>query len=123
MINSIQQFQKKGVEKLQEVFQKYSDDLSKTAEMVYGVTDVVIELGISIIREEWEAYDELLYKRRDLRPGWHVIRRDEGTKITSLGEVKYQKTYFYNPKTGERCYLLDHILGFEPGQKMTDMNW
>ena len=63
MINSIQQFQKKGVEKLQEVFQKYSDDLSKTAEMVYGVTDVVIELGLSIIREEWEAYDELLYKR------------------------------------------------------------
>ena len=120
MINSIQQFQTKGVEKLQEVFQKYSDDLSKTAEMVYGVTDVVIELGLSIIREEWEAYDELLYKRRDLRPGWQVIRRDEGTKITSLGEVKYQKTYFYNPKTGDRCYLLDHILGFEPGQKMTE---
>ena len=120
MINSIQQFQKKGIEKLQEVFQKYSDDLSKTAEMVYGVTDVVIELGLSIIREEWEAYDELLYKRRDLRPGWQVIRRDEGTKITSLGEVKYQKTYFYNPKTGDRCYLLDHILGFEPGQKMTE---
>lgn len=120
MINSIQQFQTKGVEKLQEVFQKYSDDLSKTAEMVYGVTDVVIELGLSIIREEWEAYDELLYKRRDLRPGWQVIRRDEGTKITSLGEVKYQKTYFYNPKTADRCYLLDHILGFEPGQKMTE---
>ena len=120
MYNSISQFQSKGVEKLEKIFMNYSDDLKKTAEMIYGVTDAVVELGLSIIREEWEGYDELLYKRKDLRPGWQVIRRDIGTKITSLGEVKYQKTYFHNPKTGERSYLVDHLLGFEPGQKMTE---
>lgn len=120
MNNSIQQFQTEGVKKLEKVFSSYSEDLTRVAEMVYGVTDSVIRLGLSMIAEEWEFYDTLLHDRKELRPGWHVIRRDEVSKLTSLGEVKYKKTYFHNPKTGERCYLLDRLMGFEAGGRLTE---
>ena len=61
MIKSIQQFQSKGVERLEKVFCSYADDLNKVAEMVYGVTEEMIRLGTSIIAEEWEYYDGLLH--------------------------------------------------------------
>ena len=120
MINSIQQFQTEGVKKLEKVFCGYASDLTKVAEMVQGVTDSVIGLGLSMIAEEWEFYDTLLHDRKDLRPGWRVIRRDEVSKLTSLGEVTYKKTYFYNPQTGERCYLLDRLMGFSSGERLTE---
>lgn len=120
MINSIQQFQTEGVKKLEKVFDNYASDLTKVAEMVQGVTDSVIELGLSMIAEEWEFYDTLLHDRKELRLGWKVVRRDEVAKLTSLGEVRYKKTYFHNPQTGERCYLLDRLMGFRAGERLTE---
>ena len=120
MIKSIQQFQTKGVERLEKVFCSYADDLSKVAEMVYGVTEEMIRLGTAIIAEEWEYYDRLLHDNPALRPGWYVIRKDEITRSTSLGDVQYKRTYFKNIKTGERSYLLDRLLGFEKGQRFTE---
>lgn len=120
MIKSIQQFQEEGVKKLENIFVDYATDMTKIAEMVQGVTKGVVDLGLSMIAEEWEFYDELLWKRKDLRPGWQVVRRDRCSKITSLGEVVYTKTYFYNPKTGVRCYLLDQLMGMEAHVRLTE---
>ena len=46
MINSIQHFQEQGVKNLTEIFSHYTDDLTKFAEMVYGVTKEVTKLGL-----------------------------------------------------------------------------
>jgi len=80
MINSIQQFQAEGVKKLEKVFNSYASDMTKVAEMVQGVTDSVIGLGLSMIAEEWEFYDTLLHDRKELRPGWRVVRRMPGVR-------------------------------------------
>lgn len=87
MIKSIQHFQTEGVKKLEDIFVPYSSNLSKIAEMVEGVTKSVVELGCSMIAEEWEFYDTVLRKRRNLRPDWEIIRRDPITRLTSLGEA------------------------------------
>ena len=55
MINSIQHFQEQGVKNLIEIFSYYTDDLTKFAEMVYGVTKEVTKLGLSLIEEELET--------------------------------------------------------------------
>ena len=70
MNKSIQQFQVNGVKRLTDIFVDYSNDFSKQAEMINGVKDVVLKLGRDIIKEEWEFYDELLRRRKDLRKGW-----------------------------------------------------
>ena len=120
MINSIRHFQEKGVKKLTEVFSHYTDDPTKFAEMVQGVTKEVTRLGLSIIEEELESYDQLLRERQDLRKGWYIERRDETKLLTSLGEIQYHKTYFHNTETGEYCYLLDQLMGLEKHARISE---
>ena len=120
MINSIQHFQEQGVKNLTEIFSYYTDDLTKFAEMVYGVTKEVTKLGLSLIEEELQSYDELLRKRQDLRKGWYIERRDETKLLTSLGEICYSRTYFHNKETGEYCYLLDHLMGLESHARISE---
>ena len=120
MINSIQYFCQNGVKNLEKVMVDYSADMTKIAEMVQGVTKGVVDLGLSIIAEEWESYDEMLRGRKDLRPEWYIVRRDETTLLTSLGSVTYHKTLFKNKFTGEHEYLLDRIMGIEKHARMTE---
>ena len=120
MINSIQQFQMDGVKNLTNIFSKYTDDLSKTAEMIYGVTDEIHKLGRNLIKEEWESYDELLCKRKDVRKGWYVVRKDEITRTTSLGDITYKRTLFVNKLTGAYEYLADRLMGFEKRELITE---
>ena len=60
MITSIQHYQEQGVKNLIEIFSYYTDDLTKFAEMVYGVTKEVSMLGLSLIEDDLDSYDELL---------------------------------------------------------------
>ena len=120
MNNSIQQFQEKGVKNLAEVFSRYTDDLTKFAEMVSGVTKEVTKLGLSMIEEELESYDQLLRERKDLRKGWYIERLDKTKLLTSLGEISYHKTYFHNKETGEYCYLLDQLMGLEKHARISE---
>ena len=120
MIKSIQQFQAEGIKKLEKVMVDYSADMTKIAEMVQGVTKGVVDLGLSMIAEEWESYDEILRARNDLRPDWYIVRRDETTLLTSLGSVTYHKTLFKNKFTGEYEYLLDRIMEIEKHARMTE---
>ena len=120
MNNSIHQFTEEGVKRLSKVFETYTDDLTKIAEMIQGVTDEVVKLGTSIIAEEWESYDELLRKKVDLRPGWHIVRKDEVVRTTSLGDVRYKRTLFKNVNTGASCYLLDQLMQFDKHTRITE---
>ena len=120
MFNSIQQFQTEGVKNLSGVMEEYAADLTKIAEMVRGVTGGVVELGLSMIAEEWESYDELLRERKSLREGWYIERRDETSLLTSLGNVVYHKTLFKNKETGEYAYLLDRLMGIGKHERMTE---
>ena len=120
MFDSIHHFAEKGTERLTKVFETYTDDLTKIAEMVQGVTDEAVNLGTSIIAEEWESYDELLRERKDLRPGWHIVRRDSVTRTTGLGDVTYKRTLFKNKHTGASSYLLDQLMGLDRHAGLTE---
>ena len=101
MDKSIQQFLDIGTAYLNKVFVQYAEDPTKIAEMVFGVTDVMVALGCGIIAEQWEAYDRILHDWPDLRPGWVVERTgDKRTVTTSLGDVTFHRTYYHNKKTG-----------------------
>ena len=76
MIQSIQQFQTEGVKNLEKVFINYSSDMTKIAEMVKGVTDCVIKLGLLMIAEELEMYDTFLREHKHAR-----ITEDAEAKI------------------------------------------
>lgn len=120
MYNSIQHFIEKGTKELEKNLMDYSRDLTRIAEMVYGVTDGVISLGLSIIAEEFEFYDEHLRKSRERKKNWQIVRRDETTLLTSLGHVTYHKTLFQNKQTGQCEYLLDRYMKLDKHARMTE---
>ena len=120
MIKSIQQFQTEGVKNLEKVFMDYSSDMTKIAEMVYGVKNSVIQLGLDMIVEELETYDEYLRMHKWARSEWQIVRRDTTTLLTSLGSITYRKTLFKNKITGKSEYLLDRVMGIEKHARMTE---
>ena len=120
MIQSIQQFQTEGVKNLEKVFINYSADMTKIAEMVKGVTDSVIRLGLSMIEEELEMYDTFLRENKQARSEWYIERRDKTTLLTSLGSITYHKTLFKNKFTGKYEYLLDRVMGIGKHERMTE---
>lgn len=62
MFNSILHFYEFGVKNIEKVMENFSEDMTKVAEMVKGVTENVVNLGLSIIEEELGNYDEWLRK-------------------------------------------------------------
>lgn len=120
MIKSIQQFQAEGIKNLEKVFMNYSSDMTKIAEMVYGVKNTVIQLGLDMIVEELETYDEYLRQHKQSRLGWQIVRRDTTTLLTSIGSITYKKTLFKNKETGKSAYLLDRVMGIEKHARMTE---
>ena len=101
MNNSILHFNEFGVKNIEKVMENFSEDMTKVAEMVKGVTENVVNLGLSIIAEELEEYDEWLRKSSKRKEEWQIVKRDETTLLTSLGNVTYKKTLFINKKTGK----------------------
>ena len=120
MIKSIQQFQTEGVKKLEKVFMEYSGDMTRFAEMVYGVRDGVLELARDMIEEELEAYDEWLRKSERRKAQWQIVRRDKSTLLTSIGSITYHKTLFKDKHNGQAEYLLDRCMGLEKHARMTE---
>lgn len=107
MIKSIQQFGDVGVKKLEKVMEKFSEDPKNHADFIYGITEVVTNLGLSMIAETLEELDEELRASGLRKIKWSIVKRDQTTLLTSLGSVTYQKTLFINKETHERSYLLD----------------
>lgn len=120
MVNSIQHFLKEGTTKIQETMEKFWTDPSKMAEMVYGITSAVTDLGLSIIAEEFEYCDGLIRDSDHRKKHWYIVRRDENTILTSLGPVTYNRTLFKNRRTGKNEYLLDRLAGISAHERMTE---
>ena len=120
MVNSITYFQTEIKEKLEKIFLLYSSDMTKIAELVYGVTDCMVEFGLCLLAEELESYDTFLCEKKHLRTDWHIVRKDETMLLTSLGTLHYHKTLFRNKKTGEYEYFLDRAMGLKEHARLTE---
>lgn len=120
MIKSIQHFGEVGVKVLEKVISKFVMDPKNQADFIYGVTESVTNLGLSIIAETLEEMDEELRDSGIRKKKWHIVKRDETTLLTSLGNVTYKKTLFINKESKERSYLLDQLMGIKSHARMTE---
>ena len=120
MINSITYFEEKCIN----IFENLEDDFIKNpenfAEYVYGITDTLHKLGLEMIKDSLETMDQMLCDSPQRRRNWVVDAHNAKTLTTSLGAVTFKKTLFLNKETNERAYLLDHIMGLEPNQRLTE---
>ena len=89
MIKSIQQFGEVGVKILEKVIGKFVMDPENQADFIYGVTESVTKLGLSIVEETLEEMDEELRNSAIRKKKWNIVKKDETTLLTSLGNVTY----------------------------------
>lgn len=120
MINSILYFEEHCIN----IFEKLEDNFLKNpknfAEYVYEITDLLHKLGTKMIQDSLEVMDHMLCESPIRKKSWIIEAHHTKTLLTSLGEVRFQKTLFSNKKTKESSYLLDQVLGLEPNQRMTE---
>lgn len=119
MFNSIQQFETAGIKNLR----KAEDEFIRTRDManfINAIKEVVLHLGLDVIAETLENYDEAIRKSPKRSEKWSVVRKDPKQLVTSLGTVQYRKTLFINKTTKERSYLLDRELSLEKHQRITE---
>lgn len=104
------------LDKIQEV------GLQNISEIAEGLFLVAKENTCEILRVILEATDRIIAEEAK------AVRKEDGLKVkergvkrslqTSLGEIKYRRTY-YETAEGEYVYLLDHLIGVEPYERVS----
>ena len=120
MYISIQHFLEKGIEKLKEVEKAFLTNPTDMASFVIGITEEVHKLGLEIIKETLESTDDEIRKDSKRKDSWYVERSDNKCLTTSLGDVRFRKTYYQNKATGEYEYLLDRLLEIDSHERLTE---
>lgn len=120
MYNSIKYFEEKCISKFEKLEDDFMKDPTKMAEYVFGLTKELHDLGIRMIQESLESMDKMLNESPIRLKHWVVESHTSKQLTTSLGEVRFRKTFFTNRETGESECLLDRILGLEKNQRMTE---
>lgn len=121
MINSIQQFQTKGINELKALQMAFVKTKSFT-DLEKGIEKVVLEFGRNLMKESLEQLDQAIRDSHERKcHKWEIVRRDDKALTTRLGSFTYQKTLYRNRERKESGYLIDRILGFDSCLKMTEL--
>ena len=120
MSNSIHYFEENGIPNLKKITDELFEDPTKIAEFNYGVEGVFLNAASKYIGDVLTEIDKAFRRSEKRLMEWYIVRTDTGTKTTHIGDTTYEKTLFKNKKTGERVYLVDVYLGFEPHDRLTE---
>lgn len=96
MRNSILHFSEEGIKYLEKAEEKFANHPDDIAGYIEAVRSEVVQLGLEIIKETLENFDEMFRASQMRREKWEIVRRDEKQLITSLGTVCFSKTLFRN---------------------------
>ena len=89
------------------------------SEFILRTKKMLDEVGVDITSKALETVDELVKNNKERRRDWNVkSKASKKSLATIFGEVKYERTYYVNKKTGEYKYLSDEAVGIEVNDKM-----
>jgi hypothetical protein len=119
MENIIQQIAVKYITQVTEFLQERGIvSIGQAAQQLHSLTKAVT---LEILSASLEQMDLALVAANKARKedGLRIKERDvPRTLLTELGELQYARTYFED-KTGERRYLLDHLIGVSPYERLS----
>ena len=98
-----------------------NDGLEDIGEMAEALFQIVKENTCELLRAILEATDAAIAEAKAERKadGLRIKERNVKRRLeTSLGVMEYGRTYYETAK-GERVYLLDHLIGVEPYERVS----
>lgn len=75
-------------------------------------------IGLELLKEVYESIDEAIYRENKKDHIYSVVKKDEKSLLTSLGEVKFTKR-LYKDLRGKSKYLFDEHLKIRKGTRIT----
>src|SRR5690554_4893416 len=115
---------------IQEIVQKISSSFEKElkglmvegrdiSEFILATRKTLDEVGASLVAEALETMDEAYRNSKDRKRCWEVKEKAAKKTLTTIfGEVRYERTYYKNKKTGKYSYLSDEAVGIKAHDKM-----
>ena len=105
-----------------EILKKIQEDrLRNIGETAEAVLQVVKESTCELLQVILEATDTAIAEAKAERKASGLTVKERNVKRsleTSLGEITYRRTY-YETAEGEYVYLLDHLIGVEPYERVS----
>ncbi len=89
------------------------------SEFILATKNVLDEVGTIIVANALEKADEIIRNSKTRKQAWTIketaVKKAYGT---IFGEVRYERTYYQNKRTGEYSYLSDEAVGILPHDKL-----
>lgn len=111
---------------VEKIIKSTNGNLEKVLKERKGISDFIInikktldEVGVDLVHGVLEEVDKRVKEDTNRKQKWIVKSKNNIKSLaTTFGEVKYQRTYYENKKTGEYRYLSDEMLGIKAYDKM-----
>ncbi len=120
MYNSIQHFIEKNIPEIENIIQAVLQGEKESGDLSACVKEKILSLGREMMSEIYEAIDGEIRISVERKKNWDIEHRGrQKTIVDVMGNITYKRTGYRKKGTNEYMYLLDRVLGFEKGQKVT----
>lgn len=119
MEHIIQEITKKITSSLDKELMKLLNGGRDISEFILSTKSTLDEVGASLVGQALETIDEVYRNSKARKLEWNIKERAAKKSLTTIfGEVRYERTYYENKKTGEYSYLSDDAVGIEAHDKL-----
>lgn len=77
-----------------------------------------IKIGLKLLKEVYETIEEEIYQKNKKNRKYEIIKKDNKTVITSLGEISFRRRLYKDSK-GESVYLFDKMMELRKSARIT----
>jgi len=120
MYYSIQHFIEKDIIEIEKIVGKVIEGKMDSDDLSNAIQKRVLNLGAQLLGEIYELLDDEIRESIARKKHWNIEHREEKKTILDvMGKVEFKRTGYCVKGTNKYVYLLDRVLGYDPGQKIT----
>ena len=120
MYNTIQHFIEDDIKKIEKSIKEIITGEKDAEDLSEEVEERVLKFRTDLLGEIYELLDDEICESISRKKHWNIEHRNqEKILLDTMGKITFKRTGYYNKYTKEYVYLLDKVLGFESGQKIT----
>ena len=119
-MNSITEFIKNGIPKIEGIVNLFYQDVSKEAEFEDELEDVVKKFVRDVMSEAYTNVNTVIKDSNERKRDWNVVKTEDKKLLSRFGEFSYKSTTFVNKQTGKHVSLVNQYLGISPHERLTE---
>lgn len=113
------------MESIQQIAEKFIQDVL-SVDLCEGLTgglekikEASSQFICQIVEQKLVELDTAIFDNPRYRPNWTVEHKAARRELlTSFGMIQFSRRYYRHRKSGERCYLVDNLVGIVPGERV-----